>query len=269
MNTNFKLKTPIIDINDESKKKINLSNLYQIDHKQITTITSNENAKIVGSFAIIFYLLAFFWIYGSSWFKNEITLSLKDKKGFTMSEAFEHSEKVGATTFLVLMSAFITGLEIEQGFIENSKSVAYSDLRYSLVMISFILLASFLLLFWIPISKTNTTQMSFHGLVSIFILFFGVFSSYVFYTSYKEFLKDEPIVDTIEYLTYTLIGLVFVIIISLFVSFMKPSTETIASAFVAGAEIIYIVVYGVILCLFIQLPSIAALNFEKLCFSEK
>ena len=159
----------------------------------------------------------------------------------------------------------IIGLQIEQGFIESSKSVAYSDLRYSLVMVSFILLASMLLLFWIPISK-NKIQMSVHGFVALLILFFGLFSSYVFYTSYKEFI-DSEMVNAIEYITYTMCILILVIVLALAAGSFKKQFKKAGDTIVAGAEIIYIILYGIVLILFMQLPSISSLNFDKICYS--
>jgi hypothetical protein len=274
--TIFKLRTPIVDIHTQKFKNlmkpdirfsINSGLFTNTPDILIDSVKSSNDAKIIGSLAVIFYFMSFLWIYGSSWFNYDITLTLKDSKGFTLSEAFDHSEKIGSTTLLVIMTSLLIGLLIEQGFIEGSQSVAYSELRYSLVIITFVILASFLLLFWVPISKKNIIQMSSHGFVAFLILFFALFSSYVYYTSYKEFIESD-LVSSIEYLTYSICILILIIVISLFVGFSNPKWEKITSSFIAGAEIIYIIVYGVILSLFTQLPSISALNFEKICISN-
>jgi hypothetical protein len=299
----FKLKTPVISfdksniqrqLSDKSKVYGNqqLSQIFQSsdEDETITLVETNENAVIIGSLALFFYITAFIYIFVTSfWRKYFHTLSFKSKEpewgfwgytvseamikknsptswGFTLSDALAHGEKIGATILMVISISLIIGLQIEQGFLVQNDNVAYSGMRYSLIIFSFVLLASFLLLFWIPPSR-NFFKMSVHGGIALLILIYVLYASYVIVISYDDFLKDEELVDNIEHIGYTMVIIILLIMCGLAGSLYLKQFYTGISIFIGVVEVLYIILFAVVLGIFMNFPSFDFLNYKKICAS--
>ena len=102
MSQTFKLKIPVYT-------KPILSQL-QTKLNQFPTETfveeDNENSLVIGIFTSLAYYFLLFYIYGSSLYKNKIELkNPTEKNNFTMSEAFEGSERIGSTISVLIMAS--------------------------------------------------------------------------------------------------------------------------------------------------------------------
>jgi hypothetical protein len=134
--------------------------------------------KVVGSLAVIIYLLTFLYVYGSAAYMNHLRY---DK--FTLSHSLQYCEKIGSTFLFVLMSAFLVGLTVSQNFIEKNE-----PLRISVFSMIFLLLVCFLLLFWIPPRKKVIIA---HVSIAVLMVLANLYSSFIIHILYSTTYEES------------------------------------------------------------------------------
>lgn len=227
-----------------------------------------EHAKLTQGLGIgttISYFLFFFYIYGSALYKDKISiLNPTTKKNFTVSETFENTERIGSTIFLLLLGSLYFTLLVEQGFATRNSS----NLEISVVFTNFVFIAVMLLLFLVG-PTGSMVKMGGHALLTIVIMVFCVYNSYMIPIIYKEIYSSE-LLDNMEYMSYTMIALMFSIIIIYSIltaiRYYKPNyTKTILTLIttISVIEIIFLSIFGSIFAIFGQLPALV--HQDKMC----
>jgi hypothetical protein len=264
----FNLKVPIINYKNKDLNK--QSQLYQgIFPTETRVLESNDISKGVGSFVTILYFIFIIYIYTAATLNKEKGISWKPTidKNFTLSEALEHSNRIGSTTILLILSAVFFAFLIEQGFVDKGSS----RLEISVVASNFVLMLAMLILLIISPIKPMV-KMGTHVLLTIIIMLFCIYNSYVISAIYDE-VVESSITDVLRILSYVMIGLaglIFLFYIGLKYSeyksfgisktsiFVKKSQslQIGLTSFIAVTELIFITIFGASLGMFSTLPKL-------------
>lgn len=193
------------------KAKIISRNIDASVPQQLSTSTQETYVQgikpnVIGIVSTIVYLLIFMYAYATAAKTGKITLNLKDHYGITLSEAMEHSERIGTTILIVIYSGLHIGLMIEKGFLFGNNPG-----KISIVATNFALLLGMLLLFLIPVSKKNKVQAGIHFLVAGFIIIFIVYSSFMITELYRSELEENEFTESM--LGLSLVSLISAILI--------------------------------------------------------
>lgn len=259
----FKLKTPILDDNNIFKNRLQ-QQIHQFP-TQTTIHKDNENSLAVGIMASLAYYFFIFYMYGSSLYKNNINIKNPTyQKNFTMSEAFEGSERIGTTISIILMGSLFFTLLVEQGFATRSSS----DTEISVIVTNFILLFSMLLLMVVG-PTGSSVKIGFHVFLANLIIIFCVYNSFMIPTIYSEVYED-PMIDIIQIIGYVLTGLAFLILVfyTLLSWFRGKSNFSIqlVTTFITGIsvlEIMFSLLFGSVFGMFGALPAL--IHQDKVC----
>lgn len=230
-----------------------------------TEETIPTDLSVVGVILVVVYFLMFIYIYGSARQKGYLTMSLTDNYGMTTSEAFQYSEKIGSTILIVTMIGLMIGMLIEKGFVTGS-----SILKTSLISVSFVILLSFLLLFLIPLGKRHKTRTNIHIVLAGILIFFMIYSTYVFSILYQEVYESEGWLIHLENFSYTLTALaIAMLILFLYMMYSVNKFSGIKynriSMGIAVLEFLIITIYGFVLGIVSTLPKL--IDYEELCIS--
>lgn len=265
----FNLKIPIID----DSKNINKTPVTSLQNFQTTqTVKSNDISIGIGSLVTVLYFIFFIYIYtAASMNKTKgISWSPTIKQNFTLSEALEHSNKIGSTTILLLLSASFFAFLVEQGFVDRGSS----SFEKSVVGSNFVILLSILLLLIIgPIKPME--KMGAHVILTIIIMLFCIYNSYVISAIYDE-IVEGTVTDSLRILSYVMIGLAgFILLFYIGLKYSEYSSfgnqksinmQIACTSVIAVTELIFIVIFGVSLGLFSTLPKLV--HYPVICVGK-
>lgn len=219
----------------------------------------NINVSYTGISAVFFYILCFLYIYYTAHKTGKITLNLKDNYGITLSEALEHSEKIGATVLMVTFSALYIGLLSNKGFL-----IGNDYLRLSIIGANFVLLLGFLLLFLIPPSRNSYKQALLHFILAGIVIIFTIYSNFMISEIYRNEYQENEYTNTLLGLASvsSIFGIlvIMIVIFSFFVKLKKRIYEILFSI-IGISEIIIIILFGISLLLFSLMPEIPDLDY--------
>lgn len=231
-----------------------MHSLNMISTGSKTDVVIKEHVSEIGIIMCIVYFLTIFYLYLSS------IPYLKFPDTMTLSHSLKYSEKIGSIIFLVLFVCLLISLfTIDKGFITPNSS----ELKKSLVFMSFAMLICFLLMFIITPSKRNNSQMKYHALLAFIILVYIIYSSFSYVLVYKEIYESNEIINILEGISYGILAFGLCMFLLFGVILVGPSRLYGPLSFcIALCEICILLLYGSILSIITTMPKLIDLQLN-------
>lgn len=248
-----KLKISTARVSKKSLNNLNFVGTERVQQQFNTNVHQNvdpnPDSAIIGIVNFLVYIGLFMYIYGSAFYKRKLSLHVTKRKGFTLSEGFQYSEKIGTTVFLILSLGIIQCLYYYQKIYDNDYQ------RGLIIALNYINALIWLLFFYVvPEFKYS------HGILAIFVLVINIYTSVTIYNLYKEFYYEKDI-QSLEISNYIIIAtfsiMMFLFIIRLFVN------SPILGTLIAISEIISLLSFAIfILCFSLMPPLVSKDNIQ-------
>lgn len=228
-----------------------LRNLQQSQQPQ-EKLELYTDISTVGILTALAYILAFSWMYVTAYSSGNL---LNGVNGFTLSEAFQFSNRIGATVLIILYSGLYIGLMVDKGFLMNNTN----KLKTSVVATGFCILLGMLLLFLIPPSKKDNKR---HVAVAIVVLLCTIYNSLVITGIYNDEFNSNEMIDSLTGLT-SVIGISVLLTITCAIGLLYFKKNAYLSGIIGISEIIIIISFCAVLMLFSCLPKL--LDYKQIC----
>jgi len=235
-----------------------VQNALLIGQPQVPTtamLVPSTNSNVGIAFVVI-YIFTFLYLYLSATFRGKL-----DLYHFTLSEAFEFSERIVPTILIPIFICLMVLLYIEKGIISSNSD----STKQILVGVSFGLLTMFMLLFLVPPDFRSRHSMNLHAIVAILLLTTVIYTSYVISYLYYDIYGDQGLIDDLINCMYTMITFTLAVALSFMIIYIfnNDFVKKYMNVTIGISEIILLITFGTIIGILSFLPPLV--NVEKNC----
>jgi hypothetical protein len=237
-----------------------------INKKSSELIQTKDNSKYLCIATLISYILTFSYIYGSATYRGKLKwVKITEKTSYTMSEAVQHSEKIGSTILIILTLALLQGYFASLNFY-NVKEKNLLSKCISVEVVTYLTLTAWILLFFVNREKTYG-----HGIVAFVFSTSVLFYSVMLKSIYNDVYIDEPgtnVLGNIDIISY-FVMVAYAIVLFFFILniVIKDKKFTIVKDYFIGTfEIVCIVSFLVFFGMLAELPPLPE-DFDLVCYS--
>ena len=212
-------------------------------------VDSLDYALYSGIIVYVVYAFLFIYIYGSAYYKNHISKHVTFRKAYTMSEAFQYSEKRGTTILIVLFVGLFQCLFFLQNFyIQDYQRLTVLAANYAILM------GWLLLLFVWP------NEHKFHSLITLLILISTLYNVVTISGLYHEYYENDELTNMYDIRTFIIVAFCICIFIMSIHTICKiygiKYLQTINTHIIGLSEIAYIIAYSIFIIIFSTMPPL-------------
>lgn len=209
------------------------------ESKNGATVETAKISSIIGILACIFYYILYIYLYATSFYFGHI-----DATNYTVSQAFQYSEKYGTIILLIIFIGLFQGLLATLNFYDTE-----DFRRIVVVCTTYVMLIIWLLFTFVAHAK----HMKIHSFLAVIKMIFVVYVSYTIYSLYSNYYNQDGLLplEIIVYLTMSL----FLLCIVLGAVKCVVDYRFIYHVF-ACSEIICILMFGIFIGMLSQLPPL-------------
>ncbi len=249
-----------------------------VNKKSGQEVNTSDQTIAIGSATIVFYFLTLTYIYGSALFNQFVAAKHIDISGSvynvfktftgqfknepstffrlnTLSASFEHSEKIGTTLFVVIFMALLQALFSYQNIYSTDPK------RSPIIAFNYIIILCWLLFMFIfpsrTVGKLQLTSWP-HTFLAFCVLLSLIINCFLIANLYSDYF-DEKAIEPLTGIGYAIIGAAIFALISMMfnaISDWYPTIYKWTHSWVALAEILCLVLYGIFMIMFIQFPPV-------------
>jgi hypothetical protein len=230
-------------------------------------VSTNDQTLGIGIATIIFYFLMIFYIYISGAINqngiktfSDFLDKIKDfrpSKLNTLSSSFEFSEKIGTTICLIVFLALLQGIFSFQNIYSNDFK------RAPIIAFNYVIILCWLLFMFIFPSKiVNSTikTSSIHFFLAFCVLTAIIINCFLVSNLYSEYFELKDL-EPLNGIGYALVGLVLFAGITMIFNTLSDIDKfnwilKYTHSGVAYAELCCLILFGVFMVIFIQLPPL-------------